>query len=79
MELRDDAKDTLDSYLFDDVYNNRNPDEDTWDITFMGDEYLMLHRDTGQLFNFRVNISQGRLNKNQIKQMAEDQEWFNEQ
>jgi len=79
VELRDDAKDTLDSYLFDDVYNNRNPDEDTWDITFMGDEYLMLHRDTGQLFNFRVNISQGRLNKDQIKQMAEDQEWFNEQ
>jgi len=79
VELRDDAKDTLDSYLFEDVYNNRNPDEDTWAITFMGDEYLMLHRATGQLFNFRVNISQGRLSKDQIKQMGESQEWFNEQ
>ena len=79
MELRDEAKDVLDSFLFEDINNNRNPDEDSWSITFMGDEFLLRHWETKQLFNFRVNISQGRLSKDQIKQMGESQEWFNEQ
>lgn len=76
--LRQEALDILDCFLFEEINNNRNPCEDDWAITWVGNDFLLRHYDTGEVFNFRVEISPGTLTPEEIKQAGDDQEWWDE-
>lgn len=72
-------EEVLDLFLFEDVYNNTNHFEDDWDITFVGNEFLLRKYETGEIFNLRVEISPGTLTEEEKSQLAADQEWYEEE
>jgi hypothetical protein len=75
-ELYDEAQQVLDTFLFEDILNNRNYSEDSWDITWKGDEFLLLHRKSGKMINLSVVIEPGNLSEDEKIELANDQEWF---
>lgn len=77
-ELRKEAVDILDDFLFGNVFNNHNRHEDDWAITFVGDDYVLRHYETGRVFNLSVSIGPGTLSKEEIIQAGVDQEWWDE-
>lgn len=79
MELREKAESILDCFLFEDVINNRIPDEYNWAITWEGEEFVLFHYPTEQTFNFRVSIEQGTLTEQDIRRLGEEQEWFEDE
>jgi len=75
-ELQERALDALDMFLFEDIINNwiRGPLGEEFEVTFAGDDYLLLHRPTGKMFQFRVKIKKGGVYD--FTQEIKDQEWF---
>lgn len=76
INIKEDALETLDSFIFNNIWNHRNPDEDNWDITFEGFEFLLRHRDSGAMFNFRVEYVPGSLTEDDKIRLGSEQEWF---
>lgn len=68
----------LECFLYEEIDNNRIPNEDVWSITWVGDDFILLNTKTNELFNFAVTIVPGTLTVKEIKKAADDQEWFYE-
>ncbi len=75
-DLNEKAIEVLDSFLFEDVDNNNNFSEDDWGITWVGDNFILLHRNTSKLINLKVTIGVGDLSEDEIDEAARDQEWL---
>ena len=75
-ELKAEAVEALDMFLFEDVINNwiRGPLGKDWEITYAGDEYLCLHRPTGNMFQLTVKIKHG--GHYDFTEEIKGQEWF---
>lgn len=70
-----EAQSVLDLFLFEDIDNNNNFHEDDWSITWEGDNFVLLHHDTGKLFSFCVRIEPHEWD---YSQAVKDQEWHHD-
>jgi hypothetical protein len=68
---RNEAKQALDYALFRDVFNMRY-DENRWQITFEGDNYVVRDLENNKLYGFKVSIKPSVW---EWTQAIEDQEW----
>ena len=71
-ELKTEAAQVLDLFLFEDIFNNNNHSEDEWGISYEGDNYVLLHYETGKLFHYRVTIEEHKWDSTKA---IKDQEW----
>jgi hypothetical protein len=72
---RQEALSYLDCFLFEEVHNNRIPNDDEIDITYVGDHFAVLSRETGEVHKFKVQIVESDLPEEEWNQAFEDQEW----
>lgn len=74
--LADEAAGVLDYVLFGDVHNRTDCAEPDFQVTYEGDNYVMRHFDTGELFHFRVTIEPHEWDSEQARR---DQEWWDDE
>ena len=67
-----EAKSILECFLFEDIINNRIPNEDRWAITYEGDNFVLWDMDNNKLFHFEVKIKEKAWDSLQARV---DQEW----
>lgn len=72
-------EEVLDLYLFEDVYNNINHYEDDWQITFIGDNYILREWATDKVHNLKVTIGPGDLSQEEIQEELERQGWLEDE
>lgn len=70
--LAEQAAETLDYVLFGEVHNRTEYAEPDFRVTYEGDNFVMQHYDTGELFHFRVTIEPHEWDSTQARK---DQEW----
>lgn len=76
MSQRDEAEEILDDFLYENIWNRNFRAEPEWDITYITPEFILRHRDSGEIYNFRVSIEPGTLTEEEIKEAGDDQEWW---
>ena len=70
--LAEQAADMLDYILFGNLHNQTDRAEPDWQVTYEGDNFVMRHWDTGELFHFRLTIEPHEWDSTQA---LKDQEW----
>lgn len=60
-EEYDEAEAALDQFVFGNIFNHfiRGPLGDHYQVTFYGDNYLVLNTITGKMFPFNITINRG--------------------
>lgn len=76
--LDSEVVELLECFLFEDVDNNQNPDEDNWDISWLGNNFVLRDRETGKIHNIKVQFVEGDLYEEEIAEIAKDQSWYDE-
>lgn len=72
MSTREKAASELDWYLFRNVHNAWVTDEDKWEITFCGEDYLVHDKEDDTWHQFKVVFAESEFD---FSEEIKDQEW----
>lgn len=70
------AEQALDMFIFGNIHNHwiRGDLGNNYEVTYAGEEFLVLNRETGKMFQFTVPIKRG--GKFDFTEEIKGQEWF---